>query len=277
MYATALTVNNEREFTYTQRDFERVKRLLGKHAGIHLADSKDALVYSRLARRLRALELDSFKDYLAYVTECDDEMEHFINALTTNLTAFFREPHHFDALSRYLKDNLNTKHIWCAASSTGEEPYSIAMTVAATCGTFSPDIKIVATDIDSRVLQTAREGIYPIQAINSLSQEYKSQFFYRGKGSQKGSVRVVDELRKMVHFAPLNLTAPQWCVKGPVDVIFCRNVMIYFDKATQKKILQRMVKMLPPRGMYVAGHSENFNMYPELVAPMGKTIYRPIK
>ncbi|MEE3056819.1 MAG: CheR family methyltransferase [Pseudomonadota bacterium] len=274
---TALqSTDAQREFPNSRRDFERVKSLLFKQAGINLADSKDAMVYSRLARRLRALEIHSFKEYLAYVGSCKDEMEHFINALTTNLTAFFREPHHFDALANYLTKRPQTKRIWCAASSTGEEPYSIAMTVASVFGTFTPNVQILATDIDSKVLQKAREGVYAQNSISQLSYDYKTQFFYRGKGAQTGRVRVVDELRKMVQFEPLNLMSPNWCVDAPVDVIFCRNVMIYFDRPTQRKILARMVKMMCNDGMYVAGHSENFTMYPELVAPMGKTIYRPV-
>ena len=266
----------QREFAYSREDFEHVKSLLFKHAGINLANSKDAMVYSRLARRLRALDLGSFKDYLAHVSKNKSEMEHFVNALTTNLTAFFREPHHFEALQQYIKRYPNIKRIWCAASSTGEEPYSIAMTVAATLGTFNTGISIVATDIDSTVLQKAQDGIYTQTSITQLPNTYKSQFFYRGRGAQAGRVKVVAELQKMVQFEQLNLTSAQWCVSGPVDVIFCRNVMIYFDRPTQKKILERMVKMMPATGMYVAGHSENFTMYPSLVTPMGKTLYRPV-
>lgn len=253
----------QREFSYSRRDFERVKGLLFKQAGINLADSKDAMVYSRLARRLRTLEINSFKEYLAYVGSNDDEMEHFINALTTNLTAFFREPHHFEALADFLRKRPQTKRIWCAASSTGEEPYSIAMTVASVYGTFTPNIQILATDIDSKVLQKARQGIYAQNSISQLSHDYKTQFFYKGRGPQTGRVRVVDELRKMVQFEPLNLMSPNWCLEAPIDVIFCRNVMIYFDRPTQRKILARMVKLMCREGMYVAGHSENFTMYPD--------------
>ena len=266
----------QREFSYSRRDFERVKGLLFKQAGINLADSKDAMVYSRLARRLRTLEINSFKEYLAYVGSNDDEMEHFINALTTNLTAFFREPHHFEALAGFLRKRPQTKRIWCAASSTGEEPYSIAMTVASVYGTFTPNIQILATDIDGKVLQKARQGIYAQNSISQLSHDYKTQFFYKGRGPQTGRVRVVDELRKMVQFEPLNLMSPNWYIDAPIDVIFCRNVMIYFDRPTQRKILARMVKLMCREGMYVAGHSENFTMYPELVESMGKTIYRPV-
>ncbi|HBF70589.1 MAG: chemotaxis protein CheR [Alteromonas sp.] len=266
----------QREFAYSRRDFERVKKLLFSQAGINLADSKDAMVYSRLARRLRVLNISSFKAYLTFVAQNEEEMEHFINALTTNLTAFFREPHHFDALSAYLQANPNVKRIWCAASSTGEEPYSIAMTVASVFGSFSPKISILATDIDSKVLHIAREGVYSQSSIAQLSLQHRQQFFYKGKGKYRGKVKIANELRQMVRFEPLNLMSPSWCVEGPVDIIFCRNVMIYFDRQTQQKILSRMVTLMAPNGMYVAGHSENFTMYPNLVTPMGKTIYRPV-
>ena len=266
----------QREFAYSRRDFDRVSRLLFERAGIRLADSKDAMVYSRLARRLRILKLTRFKDYLEMVAHNHQEQEHFVNALTTNLTSFFREPHHFEALSTYLKQHPNTKRIWCSASSTGEEPYSIAMTVASVFGTFTPPVSIVATDIDSRVLQKAAAGIYSASGIEQLPPHYREQFFYKGKGAQLGKVRVADELRRMVQFETLNLMSPTWDIESPIDIIFCRNVMIYFDRDTQRKILSRMVKLMTPEGMYVAGHSENFTMYPELVRPMGKTIYRPV-
>lgn len=276
MTAVLQTSPVQREFAYSRRDFERVKKLLLSHAGINLADSKDAMVYSRLARRLRVLNIASFKAYLAFVAENEAEMEHFVNALTTNLTAFFREPHHFDALATYLQANPNVKRIWCAASSTGEEPYSIAMTVASVFGSYTPNISILATDIDSKVLHIAREGVYAQSSISQLSLQQRQQFFYKGKGKHTGKVKIADELRQMVRFEPLNLMSPSWCVEGPVDIIFCRNVMIYFDRQTQQKILSRMVKLMAPNGMYVAGHSENFTMYPNLVMPMGKTIYRPV-
>nr|WP_232848753.1 CheR family methyltransferase [Bowmanella yangjiangensis] len=257
-------------------DFEQVRKLLYQLTRIHLADSKDSMVYSRLVRRLRALKIPGFKQYLQYVQSHEDEVQHFINALTTNLTAFFRESHHFDLLSDYLRRH-SVKRIWCAASSTGEEPYSIAMTVAETFGRFDAGIEIIASDIDSGALQTAQAGIYAEERIKSITNEQRKQFFLKGKGAQLGKVKVVPELARMVSFRKVNLTDKKWDIDGPLDVIFCRNVMIYFDKPTQMEILQRMISLLKPDGIYIAGHSENFSHATHLVKPLGKTAYLPVR
>ncbi|TKB01917.1 chemotaxis protein CheR [Alteromonas portus] len=267
--------DSTREFAFEKADFKNVQQMLFKKAGINLSDAKEAMVYSRLARRIRARNLRSFNEYLALVNTSESELEQFINALTTNLTSFFREPHHFTALADYLSQH-NVTTIWCAASSTGEEPYSIAMVVAEAYGSFKTPVKIIASDIDSKVLAKARAGVYPLASIAKIPQHRQRQFFHKGKGANEGKVKVVDELRNMVQFKKLNLTDAKWDVKGPLDVIFCRNVMIYFDKPTQLKVLQKMVGMLKPTGLYMAGHSENFNMYTNLVRPVGKTIYRPV-
>ena len=264
-----------REFAFEKADFINVQQMLFKKAGINLSDAKEAMVYSRLARRIRSKNLRSFNEYLALVNTSESELEQFINALTTNLTSFFREPHHFTALADYLSQH-NVTTIWCAASSTGEEPYSIAMVVAEAYGSFKTPVKIIASDIDSKVLAKAKAGVYPLASIAKIPQHRQKQFFHKGKGANEGKVKVVDELRNMVQFKKLNLTDAKWDVKGPLDVIFCRNVMIYFDKPTQLKVLQKMVGMLKPSGLYMAGHSENFNMYTNLVRPVGKTIYRPV-
>mgnify|MGYP006153222803 FL=1 len=171
-------VISEREFSYGRSDFEAIRRKLYQLTGIRLADSKDSMVYSRLVRRIRALKLSGFAQYQAYLDQHPSEEELFINALTTNLTSFFREPHHFDVLAQYLEKNPRIKTIWCAASSTGEEPYSIAMVVAEVFGRFDVPIKIIASDIDSQVLQKARAGIYEIAKVNSLSEERLRQFFF---------------------------------------------------------------------------------------------------
>ncbi|PRO70398.1 CheR family methyltransferase [Alteromonas marina] len=264
-----------REFAFEKADFKKVQQMLFKKAGINLSDAKEAMVYSRLARRIRALNLKSFNDYLAVVGRSEAELEQFINALTTNLTSFFREPHHFTALADYLAQHSNVTNIWCAASSTGEEPYSIAMVVAEAFGSFKTPVKIIASDIDSKVLAKAKAGVYPLASISKIPIERQKQFFHKGKGANEGKVKVVDELRQMVQFKKLNLTDQSWDVKAPLDIIFCRNVMIYFDKPTQLNVLKRMVDMLKPTGLYMAGHSENFNMHTNLVRPVGKTIYRP--
>lgn len=275
MTVAVSTKDSTREFAFEKADFKNVQKMLFKKAGINLSDAKEAMVYSRLARRIRARNLRSFNEYLALVNKSESELEQFINALTTNLTSFFREPHHFTALADYLRQH-NVTNIWCAASSTGEEPYSIAMVVAEAYGSFKTPVKIIASDIDSKVLAKARAGVYPLASIAKIPQHRQKQFFHKGKGANEGKVKVVDELRNMVQFKKLNLTDAKWDVKGPIDVIFCRNVMIYFDKPTQLKVLQKMVGMLKPSGLYMAGHSENFNMYTNLVRPVGKTIYRPV-
>ena len=275
MTVAVSTKDSTREFAFEKADFKNVQKMLFKKAGINLSDAKEAMVYSRLARRIRARNLRSFNEYLALVNKSESELEQFINALTTNLTSFFREPHHFTALADYLRQH-NVTNIWCAASSTGEEPYSIAMVVAEAFGSFKTPVKIIASDIDSKVLAKARAGVYPLASIAKIPQHRQKQFFHKGKGANEGKVKVVDELRNMVQFKKLNLTDTKWDVKGPLDVIFCRNVMIYFDKPTQLKVLQKMVGMLKPSGLYMAGHSENFNMYTNLVRPVGKTIYRPV-
>ena len=275
MTAAVSTKDSSREFAFEKADFKNVQQMLFKKAGINLSDAKEAMVYSRLARRIRARNLRSFNEYLALVNTSESELEQFINALTTNLTSFFREPHHFTALADYLSQH-NVTNIWCAASSTGEEPYSIAMVVAEAYGSFKTPVKIIASDIDSKVLAKGRAGVYPLASIAKIPQHRQKQFFHKGKGANEGKVKVVDELRNMVQFKKLNLTDAKWDVKGPLDIIFCRNVMIYFDKSTQLKVLQKMVGMLKPTGLYMAGHSENFNMYTNLVRPVGKTIYRPV-
>jgi chemotaxis protein methyltransferase CheR len=266
-----------REFLFSPLDFDNVRRILYGKTGIQLANSKDSMVYSRLARRLRVLKIGSVTEYLQYLEANRPEEQSFINALTTNLTSFFREKHHFPALREYLEKHPGKKRIWCAASSTGEEPYSIAMTVAETFGSFSTPVEIIATDIDSTVLDKARAGIYSLNDVNELSQEQLKEFFHRGKGSNQGKVSVVPELRKMVDFSQNNLAHSKWDIKPPIDIIFCRNVMIYFDKKTQVKILSQMVELMPEDGLYFAGHSESFSNAGHLVAPLGKTLYRPVK
>ena len=270
-------LENDREFLFSRLDFDNVRRILYKKTGIQLADSKDSMVYSRLARRLRALKISSVTKYLKYLEATSSEEQLFVNALTTNLTSFFREQHHFPSLREYLQTHPGKKRIWCAASSTGEEPYSIAITVAETFGSFKTPIEIIATDIDSTVLEKAKAGIYSETNISDLSKEHLKEFFHRGKGANQSKIRVVPELRKMVDFRQNNLTHSLWDIKPPIDIIFCRNVMIYFDKKTQMEILSQMVALMPADGLYVAGHSESFSNAGHLVTPLGKTLYRPVK
>jgi chemotaxis protein methyltransferase CheR len=264
-----------KEFDFTNRDFDRVRDLIYKRAGIALAESKQEMVYSRLARRLRATGIDSFVQYLDMLERGGDadEWEAFTNALTTNLTSFFREAHHFPILHDFVRTLKEPATVWCSASSTGEEPYSIAMTLCEAYGSLTPPAQIIATDIDTNVLATGANGVYPLERIEKMSPERLKKFFLRGKGAQEGFVRVRPELRKMVTFKQLNLLADGWPVSGQFDVIFCRNVMIYFDKPTQSKILSRFVPLMKPHALLFAGHSENFLYVSDALKLKGKTVY----
>jgi chemotaxis protein methyltransferase CheR len=269
-----------KEFEFTRRDFERVRALIYKRAGISLADSKQEMVYSRLARRLRATGIGAFASYLDDLEagRMDHEWEAFTNALTTNLTSFFREAHHFPLLAEHaleLRAQAGAQlTIWCSASSTGEEPYSIAMTLCEAFNTLTPPVHVIATDIDTNVLATAAEGVYGMDRVEKLSPERLRRFFLRGKGSQAGMARVRPELRQLVSFRQLNLLEDGWPLSGQFDAIFCRNVMIYFDKATQRKILSRFVPLMKPHALLFAGHSENFLYVSDALRLRGKTVYQ---
>lgn len=264
-----------KEFNFTKSDFERVRALIYQRAGISLADSKQEMVYSRLARRLRATGIVSFGRYLDDLEagRLGEEWESFTNALTTNLTSFFREAHHFPLLAEHIRQLPAPITIWCSASSTGEEPYSIAMTACEAFNTLTPPVQIIATDIDTNVLNTGANGVYGIDRLDKMSAERAKRFFLRGKGDQEGMVRVRPELRQLVTFKQLNLLADKWPLTGQFDVIFCRNVMIYFDKGTQRKILSRFVPLMKPHALLFAGHSENFLYVSEALKLRGKTVY----
>ena len=270
-------VADDRQFAYAPRDFERVRQLIHAKAGISLAASKEDMVYSRLVRQLKAQQCSSFEQYLDWLEDdgSEDDWQAFTNSLTTNLTAFFRESHHFDSLKELLLSRPRGERIllWSAAASTGEEPYSIAMTAIEAFGTRTPPVTILATDIDTQVLETAERGVYPLDRIEKLSAERQHRFFRKGTGDNAGYCRVNDELRALIRFRPLNLLDPVWPMKGPFTAIFCRNVMIYFDKATQLAIIEKMVPRLAHDGLFYAGHSESFSHAQHLIKPLGRTIY----
>jgi chemotaxis protein methyltransferase CheR len=265
----------EKEFAFDSKDFNRVRSLIYERAGISLADSKQEMVYSRLARRLRATGINSFSMYLESIESEPDsaEWEAFTNALTTNLTSFFREEHHFPILSEHVKNRKDVINIWCSASSTGEEPYSIAMTVCEAFNTLKPPVNIIATDIDTNVLATASKGVYNLDRLDKMSPDRVRRFFLRGKGDQEGLVRVRSELRDLISFKQLNLLGSEWPISGSFDVIFCRNVMIYFDKLTQGNILKKFVPLMKHDGLLFAGHSENFLYVSNDFKLRGKTVY----
>ena len=268
----------EREFVFTEADFERVRKLIYAHAGIALSPAKQDMVYSRLARRLRETRLKSFGDYLALLERGDKaEWEKFVNSLTTNLTSFFREPHHFPILAEHLK-KLQTQgrsqiKIWCSAASTGEEPYSIAMTVVEAFNSFNVPVSIFASDLDTNVLAFGMKGVYPRDRVDKLSPERLSRFFTKGAAEPGESYTVKPELRRLITFQRINLLEPNWSVRGPLDVLFCRNVMIYFDKPTQHKILTRFAPLMSHDGLLFAGHSESFLHAADVFHSKGKTVY----
>lgn len=267
---------DEREFTFTANDFARVRKLIYQHAGISLSEAKTDMVYSRVGRRLRTLGLDTFKEYLDYLEGQQDpaEWEAFTNALTTNLTSFFREEHHFSILANHLLKLQKPIRIWCSAASTGEEPYTIAMTACEAFGTLRPPVEIIATDIDTNVLAVASKGVYPYERVSKLSEKRRKDFFQKGVGAQEGSVRVRSELRNLITFSQLNLLDETWPLKESFDAIFCRNVMIYFDKPTQSKILNKFVPIMKPHTLLFAGHSENFMYVSNALQLLGKTVYQ---
>jgi chemotaxis protein methyltransferase CheR len=268
----------QREFDYTPADFERVRQLIYKHAGISLSPLKQDMVYSRLARRLRVLNLDNFAHYLDYLEKADAaEWETFVNALTTNLTSFFREAHHFDILKQHAK-RLYDAHrqplkIWCSAASTGEEPYSLAIAMCELFDSDRPPVQIIASDLDTNVLVTAAAGVYADERVEKLAPERLKRFFFRGTGSRAGYVRVRPELQKLISYTQINLLHNNWPVQGPLDAIFCRNVMIYFDKPTQYAVLKKFAPLLRPDGLLFAGHSESFMHAGDLFRSLGRTVY----
>jgi chemotaxis protein methyltransferase CheR len=264
------------EFAFDDRDFERVRRLIHQRAGISLNDGKRAMVYSRLSRRLRETGHRSFAAYLQALEGggSDAEWQEFINCLTTNLTAFFREEHHFQALVEELRQRRGNLRLWCNAASTGEEPYSIAMTVHETLGN-GHGCSLLATDIDTKVLATAGRGVYQADA-RGLDDNRLRTHFLRGTGANAGQIRVKPALAQMITFRPHNLMDARWSLGPPFDIVFCRNVMIYFDGPTQRRVLEGMHAAMKPGSVLFVGHSENFTESRDLFRLRGKTIYERV-
>lgn len=269
-----------RDLVFSDADFEQVRKLIYQRAGINLGEGKQAMVFSRVSRRLRDRGHTSFGNYLQWLershgAEADAEWQEFINCLTTNLTSFFREDHHFTALVDDLRArSASDLRLWCSAASTGEEPYSIAMTVAEALGA-NHSARMIASDIDTNVLATARAGVYPHDA-RGLSPERLKKHFLRGKGAQAGFIRAKPELARMIDFRVHNLMDPSVSLGEPFDIVFCRNVMIYFDAATQRKVLEKIHATMKPHGLLYVGHSENFSEARSLFKLRGKTIYERV-
>lgn len=270
----------QREFHFSRKDFVRIRDFIGEQTGIVLSDSKRDMVYSRLARRLRELRIDRFADYLGRLDHDQAELGRFINALTTNLTSFFREPHHFEFMrSELIPELAADRHrrrirTWSAGCSTGEEPYSIAITLReALPADREWDVRILATDLDSDVVAKGLHGVYTEERVVGLPKPRLRRWFRRGREANAGLVRVVPELRDLILFKQLNLLH-DWPVKGPFDFIFCRNVVIYFDKATQKVLFDRFADLLAEGGYIFIGHSESMFKVSDRFELIGNTVYR---
>ena len=252
------------EFEFSPQDFARVRGLIAAYAGISLHDRKQNMVYNRLARRLRATGTRDFGDYLDAVEAPDSqEREAFVNALTTNLTAFFREPHHFEMLVAKTRA-AGRLRVWSSACSTGEEAYSAAIALRDA----GRAAEILATDIDTEALATARRATYRIEPSERMR-----PYFLRGTGANSGLVLVRPPVRDMVTFAARNLLAPGWPAHERFDVVFCRNVMIYFDRPTQQRLLERFANVLAPGGLLFLGHSESCAAGHAAFRACGKTAY----
>jgi chemotaxis protein methyltransferase CheR len=267
------------EFSFGSHDFDRVRALIHRRAGISLHAGKQAMVYSRLSRRLRELGHRSFGSYLQWLehghgAQAEQEWQEFVNCLTTNLTSFFREPHHFELLAEELRRRPAPLRLWCAAASTGEEPYSLAMTLLE-ASLSAPLPTLLASDIDTRVLEKARRGIYPAGA-RGLSPERLRRHFQQGTGANRGLIRVKPELQALLAFRVHNLMDEHWSLGASQDIVFCRNVMIYFDLPTQRRVLERLHGALRPGGLLFAGHSENFAPSRDLFRLRGKTVYERV-
>lgn len=274
---------SEREFDFTEKDFLRVKTVVYNFAGIDLNDSKKNLVYNRLAKRIRFLDMNSFSSYLDYVEEQGEaEFVHLINAITTNLTFFFRENHHFEYLANQVIPMLLEKNkaskkirIWSAGCSTGEEPYSLAIVLKEAVPS-GWDARVLATDLDTNVVQTGQTGVYKIDRLKGVSDERKKRWFLKGSGAREGYVRVKPELQQIIDFGQINLMN-EWPIRDAIDVIFCRNVVIYFDKETQARLFDRYANLLPDNGHLFIGHSESLYKVCDRFELLGQTIYRKIR
>ncbi len=262
-------------------EFQFIRQYVYEATGIVLSENKREMVHRRLMKCIRDSQTDSFTSYIN-ILKSDDVVEKtkFINAITTNLTSFFREKHHFDYIREYiptLTRQVGNKRlrIWSAGCSTGEEPYSIAITLQQIMGSqlSTWDTRILATDLDTEVLDQAREGIYKKARVEDLPLKLKKKWFRSGSGSLKDHVKVDARLSEMIAFKQLNLLH-NWPMQGPFDVIFCRNVMIYFDKPTQHDLIDRFYHLLKPEGVLIIGHSENLGRHANLFDTLGHTIFK---
>lgn len=273
----------QQEYALRDKDFRKIVELVMNTTGIVLSEKKRPFIQGRLGRRLRALGMQDFREYcnLLETPDGDEERSNLINAITTNHTSFFREPHHFTYLTRTIlpkivndgKDQRRLR-IWSAGCSTGEEPYTIAMTLREQAALLNGwDVKLLATDLDTNVVAHAAAGVYDAERVEEVPSSLRKRFVTELSG---GKAQMNDELCSLITFAPLNLLQ-KWPMKGPFDIIFCRNVVIYFDKPTQRKLFDRYAEILKPDGWLFIGHSESLLNVTDRFDLVGRTIYRRIK
>lgn len=280
-----------KEFLFTDKDFSYLSKLAGEVAGISLSSGKRELIYGRLVKRLRALGFSDFKQYCTLLRdggedEVREERTHFINAITTNVTSFFRENHHFEFMAETLLPELIAKkaaasrpslRIWSAGCSSGKEPYSIAMVLKECIPDIERwDVKILATDLDSNILEVARAGIYPKEHLKEIALDRRKRWFRAGRGMNENAIKVTDEIKNMVAYRQLNLTE-EWPMKGTFDIIFCRNVTIYFGRDTRIDLLDRFAEYLDKDGCLFVGHSESLFGLTQRFSTVGRTIHRKIR
>ena len=275
---------SKKEFPFSDKDFKYIQDLVAERTGIVLSEIKRDMVYSRIARRIRVLDVNDFTEYCSLLKNGhEEEMVEFINAITTNLTSFFREPHHFEYLTNTLLPEIRANksnrkiRVWSAGCSSGEEPYSIAMTLR----DFFPeasgwDIKILATDLDSNMVNKAARGVYDEDRVTGIDKKQIKKWVRRGSGNMAGSVKICNEIQSMITFKQLNLMH-EWPLKGPFDFMFCRNVVIYFSKETQKELFDRYADLLVSDANLFIGHSESLFKVTDRFKSLGKTIYKKVK
>jgi chemotaxis protein methyltransferase CheR len=276
---------NKKEFPFTDKDFDYIRSLVAERTGIVLSEIKRDMIYSRVVRRIRKLAVNDFKEYCALLKSGNEtEMVEFINAITTNLTSFFREPHHFEYLTKTLLPELKANkrehkiRVWSAGCSSGEEPYSIAMIMRDYFpqGSSGWDIKILATDLDSHMVERAAKGVYKEERVTGIDKKHLKNWLRKGKGKMAGNVKICNEIQEMVVFKQLNLMH-EWPIKGPFDFMFCRNVVIYFNKETQRELFDRYADLLLPGAGLFIGHSESLHSVTKRFKSLGQTIYRKEK
>jgi chemotaxis protein methyltransferase CheR len=277
------------EAVLSDRDFNRLSEFIHNECGIKMPASKKTMLQARLQKRLRALRMPSMSEYCNYLFSpagIENELINMIDVVTTNKTDFFREPKHFDYMVQKALPELmagkgvGIRHklmVWSAGCSTGEEPYTISMILSDFVDkypVFKFDFLILATDISTRVLDVAKRAIYDNEKVAPVPPEMKKNYLLRGKNDKKGQVRIVPELRNVVKFRRLNFLEGNFGMREPMDIIFCRNVIIYFDRATQEKLMNRFCQQLSPGGYIFIGHSETLHGLDVPLAQVAPTVYR---